>query len=209
MKLDYVENTQNLLIALVITSIIPLTLVTPVKAQEKDIIPSSDYLNPYKVIKVEVIGDFGQQIVVELYNADTNERLARESIPLAGTRTYRFYLAGSNVDETLTQRLTPIIKVPENVGKGTILRLVVVGTGLERVIYYTTVRPIVTLDRSEYPYRRDAVIVISYTDPDLDHNPDGLDTVDPNNINVDIVVIKATGETKNKSPVTLIRFRCI
>ncbi|MEM1731444.1 MAG: hypothetical protein QXY26_10025 [Ignisphaera sp.] len=184
-----------ILIALVIISIIPLTLATPVKAQG-EIKLTSDYLNPYKVIKAEVVGDFGAKILVELYNADTGEKLYEESVPSVGARTYRFYLAGPNANVVVGE---PVISIPNGVGRGTTLRLVVVGTGLERVIYYTTVRPIVTLDRSEYPYRRDAVIVISYTDPDLDYNPDARDTVDPSNINVDIVVIKATGETKNTS----------
>ncbi|MEM1842860.1 MAG: hypothetical protein QXL19_10835, partial [Ignisphaera sp.] len=133
-----------ILIALVIISIIPLTLATPVKAQG-EIKLTSDYLNPYKVIKAEVIGDFGANILVELYNADTGEKLYEESVPSVGARTYRFYLAGPNANVVVPG---PVISIPNGVGRGTTLRLVVVGTGLERVIYYTTVRPIVTLDRS-------------------------------------------------------------
>jgi hypothetical protein len=151
---------------------------------------SSDYFNPYKAIKVEVRGDFGPSITVRITNDITGEELYLGDVPRTATAYYVFYLGGP---DAVVQYPGAAPEIYVDVAKGTPVRIDVLGTGLTYVVRYDIVPPTVTLDRKEYPYRRDAKIVITYVDPDVDYDPTARDTLAPANVGVDITLIKADG----------------
>ncbi|MDW8010759.1 MAG: hypothetical protein RMH84_04110, partial [Sulfolobales archaeon] len=91
----------------------------------------------------------------------------------------------------------PLITV--SAARGTPVRIEVLGTGLTDVVLYDVVAPTVTLDRKEYPYRRDAVVRIDYTDTDADYDPTKMDTLPATCVLVDITLIKADGRTFSTS----------
>jgi len=151
---------------------------------------SSDYFNPMKAIKVEVRGDFGPTITVRITNDETGDELAVEDVPRTAVAYYVFYLGGPSATVTYPGA-APVI--PVDPPKGTPVRIDVLGTGLTYVVRYDIVKPTVTLDRREYPYRRDAKVVISYVDPDVDYDPTIRDTLAPADVGVDITLVKADG----------------
>ncbi|MEM4844405.1 MAG: hypothetical protein QXQ93_01735 [Ignisphaera sp.] len=200
MKHVNTKTTPAILITiLIILSVVPLTLI-PIRthAQAPSITVSDKYFNPRKAIAVEVRGDFGPNIRVGIINGVTGEVLAEEDITRVAVGYYVFYLGGPSSHVSFPIGGAPLITI-NDVSRGTPIRIEVLGTGLAETVYYDIVAPTVTLDRREYPYRRDALVRISYVDPDADHDPTAKDTLFAYCVNVDITLIKADGRVFSTS----------
>ncbi|MCS7111813.1 MAG: hypothetical protein NZ912_06205, partial [Ignisphaera sp.] len=194
--MKYTKTIPTIILAtlIILGTISPMLFTaTPKTLAQGSITVSSDYFNPYKAIMVEVRGDYGPNITVLITNDLTGDTLNLRNVPRVAPNYYVFYLGGPEADVEYPISGAPTIRIDENVDKGTPIRIDVLGAALTYVVRYDVVKPTVTLDRREYPYRRNATIVISYIDEDADHDPTARDELLPGNVGVDITLIKADG----------------
>ncbi|MCX8184868.1 MAG: hypothetical protein RMI56_00375 [Sulfolobales archaeon] len=204
----YVKTASTyLILTLVLAStltVLPLTLPV-VEAQSPSISVSSKYFNPKKAIMVEVRGNLGDEIQVRIVNDETGESVTGQegqdthTVGAVAPGYYVFYLGGPDADVSTPIGGATTINIRSDVGRGTPVRIEVLGAGLTEVVHYDVVKPSVRLDRDEYPYRRDAKISITYEDPDADFDPTARDTLPASKVEVRITLIKEDGTAHTTS----------
>ncbi len=215
--LDRVLRTLGIsILAIVILSIAgglaPLTQ-TIYKAQAQgSITTSSPNLHPAKVIKIEVTGtgDLGPLITLQVKRADTGEvinvkwkngTVANNFTATRIAGRYVAYLGGNatNLDENPKFPLPVDISSIANIGdtdlpRSTILRIEVPILGIFTTVRFDTVASTATIPKDSFPYRRNALIPITFTDHDLNKDPTSLDNIPieiPNWLNVTITLVRS------------------
>jgi len=214
-------RSKNLLsilatIVILVSVIAPVLLIGGAAKAQDTITLSSGNLNPYKVIKITVVGDLGDgplRLVVKdaagsvmgltWWDGTTDNYFEAYRV---GARTYVAYLGGStdakdagrpaNPPEfSKTARPSAFAYITNPAGlKGQKLTIEVVGTDISTTVLYETVTLTLTFTVKDISYRRvDAIVPFTIVDGDLNYDPTASDQVDATGISADLTLIKAEG----------------
>ncbi|MDW8086301.1 MAG: hypothetical protein RMI45_08730, partial [Ignisphaera sp.] len=223
MKSTHTKAISTTLLALLIISILPATLLLTKPAQAQGTIEfSSDNLHNHKVIEVKVTipGLDAAYVTMVLKNAagEPVPIIDKEGTTISGGvfKAYRVgpgvfyaYIGGNNVDlaanpayPKVTQD-DAIVKLSTAPSPGAVLFVEVLGYGIARSFTFNTVKPAeVKTDRDSVPARRpaDFTVRLTVTDQDLNLDPTKVDDLATYSIIIGVTHISGTtGATATKS----------